>query len=125
MTIDEIHVLSADYDRISEAYLALRDVGYRPVAPHDGLGSLDLTARQIHYQPILKANAIAFTKRFFQEEASLHFYIGRSKYETNRALVFTIEAARLLCRGNADRLAVRLLGMAIADVKKESSAFRT
>jgi hypothetical protein len=124
MTLEEIRILSSDRDRISEAYLAMRNAGYRP-APRDGLGSVDLSAEQIHNKPILKDLAQDYANVFLKEEASLHFHIGNSNYETNRALVFAIEAARLLCCGDADRLAVKLLGMAIDEIKKESSAYRT
>jgi hypothetical protein len=125
MTLGEIRILSTDYDRISQAYLAMRNAGYRPAAHRDGLGSVDLPAGEMTDQPTLKAHAQDYAKTFLQEEASLHFHIGYSNYETNRALVFAIEAARLLCCGDADRLAVKLLGMAIDEIKKESPAYRT
>jgi len=117
MTLEEIRILSTDYDRISEAYLAMRNAGHLPAS--------DLLAEQTHDQPTLKAHARNYARMFLQEQASLHFQVGHSNYETNRALAFAIEAARLLCRGDADRLAVKLLSMAIDEIKKESSAYRT
>jgi hypothetical protein len=123
MTIEEIRILSTDHDRIVQAYLAMANAGYRPAAPDEGLGSVDLNADEIHDQDTLRTEAKEYAKRFLQEEASLQFYIGCSNYETNRALVYVIEAARLFCCSDADTLAVKLLGMAIDEAKKESSAF--
>jgi hypothetical protein len=103
-------------ERIVEAYLAMAKAGYRPIVRDD------LNAEELKSKRILNDEAKRYTARFLQEEDSFDFHIGCSSFETNRALVFTIEAARLLCSG-ADTLAVKLLGMATDEVKKESSAF--
>jgi hypothetical protein len=79
-----------------------------------------------------------YAARFIQEEDSLqfhigvsnwktnralvYFHIGVSNWKTNRALVYTIEAARALCRGEEDERALRLLEMAIDEVKTETEA---
>ena len=104
-------------ERIVEAYLAMAKAGYRPVVRDD------LNAEELKNKRILNDEAKRYTARFLKEEDSFDFHIGCSSFETNRALVFTIEAARLLCSG-ADTLAAKLLGMATDEVKKESSAFR-
>ena len=103
-------------ERIVEAYLAMAKAGYRPVVRDD------LNAEELKNKRILNDEAKRYSARFLKEEDSFDFHIGCSSFETNRALVFTIEAARLLCSG-ADKLAVKLLGMAADEIKKESSAF--
>ena len=73
--------------RIQEAYIRMATgAKYRPEGSSDGVGNVDLTAEAGRY-----------AARFIQEENGLKFFIGCSNWSTNRALVYTIEAARVLC----------------------------
>ena len=62
-----------------------------------------------------------YALRFNREEDSNSFWIGCSNYETNRAFVLCIEAARLLVSNNDiddDLLAVKLLKLAIKEIEQ-------
>ena len=107
-----------EHDRIAEAYVRMaREVKYRPYAPGDGMGTIELTDEELRDPLRLQHEAHRYAVAFIREEDSLQFFIGCSNFETNRALVYTIEAARLLCCGMADKPALKLLQMAIAEVK--------
>jgi len=68
----------------------------------------------------LRDEAISCAKQFVAEEQTTEFHIGVSDYTTNRALVYTIEAARLLCGGllGVDH-ALKLLEMAVQEVRTQ------
>jgi hypothetical protein len=109
-------------ERISQAYLRMaREARYRPAAPGDGFGNIHLSAEDLNDRHILATEAREYADQFIREEDRRQFFIGCSKWSTNRALVFTIEAARNLCSGGiAAELALRLLRMAIDEVTNET-----
>jgi hypothetical protein len=108
-------------DRICQAYVRMtRKALYRPAAPGDGLGSVHLSADELKDPHVLDVEARKYAAQFIKEEDGLQFFIGCSNYRTNRALVYTIEAARFLCCGMADDLALRLLRMATEEVKYQT-----
>ena len=111
----------SEYARIIEAYKTMAaEARYRPAAPGDGCGSVYLTPEQEGDPSLLESEAATYAKRFLAMENTLSFRIGVSNYETNRALVYTIEAARALCAGIADDLAEDLLEMALAELRRET-----
>jgi hypothetical protein len=102
--------------RVYEAYLAMADrARYRPAAPSDGWGNIQLTKKQIYDRRRLTKEAVAYANRFIVEEDGGAFNIGVSNFRTNRALVYVIEAARCLC-GGADDVAATLLKMASDEI---------
>jgi hypothetical protein len=104
--------MASEGERICEAYLTMaKEVPYRPQAPSDGFGNIQLSNKELDDPERLVKEAVAYAKRFIGEENELAFCIGVSNYQTNRALVYVIEAARCLC-GGADDVAVTLLKMA-------------
>jgi hypothetical protein len=108
----------SEAERICQAYVRMaHEARYRPAAPSDGWGSIQLSAEELNDPHILDAEAREYAERFIREENRRQFYIGCSKWSTNRALVFTIEAARALCEC-ADEHALRLLRMATDEVTK-------
>ena len=109
-----------EYDRICEAYLTMAEYAlYRPAAPSDGMGNIQLTTAQLAEPERLANEAHDYAVNFIAEENSCTYEIGISDYSTNRALVYTIEAARQLCTGVLGRkVALKLLEMALADVKQ-------
>jgi hypothetical protein len=115
---------NAEFDRIREAYLAIaKRVRYRPQAPSDGFGNIQLTEKEILDQARLESEASEYAKRFLEEEDRRTFHIGVSNFATNRAFVYTIEAAKLLCGTTASLPLVRkLLEMALDDVKQTDRA---
>jgi len=103
--------------RIVEAYLKMAQVAhYRPAAPGDGMGSVDLTEEEIADTPRLAKEAADYAESFLKQEDS-HFTIGVSDGSTNRALVYAIEAARALCSPDPD-LALSLFKMAVEETKE-------
>lgn len=105
-------------ERYAEAYLRMaKEARYRPKAPGDGCGNVSLTAQQAADRERLDREAWAYAEEFDREENDLSFIIGCSDFETNRAFIFTIEAARVLA-GGEKQLALKLLAMAIDDIKQ-------
>jgi len=103
--------------RFQEAYLNMaKKLSYRPEYMGDDSDYDDeLEAR------LIKESLIC-AKRFYDDEEKGTFDIGCSDFDTNRALVYTIEAARCICCGIAgDRMAIKLLKMAIQDIEAAKS----
>jgi hypothetical protein len=101
-------------DRIREAYIEMaRQANYRPEAAVGSSAGSDV-----------RDEAVSYAKRFISEEQTTEFHIGVSDYTTNRALVYTIEAARLLCGGmlGVDH-ALKLLEMAVAEVRAQRNNY--
>jgi hypothetical protein len=97
-------------ERIREAYIEMAtQAGYRPQAAGGSSAESDL-----------RNEAASYAKRFIDEEQTTNFHVGVSDYTTNRAFVYTIEAARLLCCGalGVDH-ALKLLEMAVMEVRMQ------
>jgi hypothetical protein len=109
-----------EYTRIKEAYLQMvSEAKYRPGAPSDGFGNIQLTEEELKDAGRLDAEAHKYAVNFIAEENGLKFHIGISNYDTNRAFVHSIEAARNLCDGKwGAEVALRLLKMAVRDVEQ-------
>jgi hypothetical protein len=111
--------------RYADAYLQMaNEARYRPSAPGDGCGHIDLTRKQLADRERLHDEAVGYAMAFSTEEDTRKFNIGCSNYTTNRAFIFTIEAARVLAGSwnvLGDELAVRLLEMAIDEIKCSKS----
>jgi hypothetical protein len=106
-----------EHSRIREAYLKMAELArYRPCAPGDGCGGTYLSEEELADPDRLEEEASEYATRFIEEEDRVSFRIGVSNSRTNRALVFTIEAGRLLCGGDDDR-ALKLLRLAIHDIE--------
>jgi hypothetical protein len=113
-----------EHSRICEAYLEMaKKLNYRPAAPGDGMGGVSLTQEQAADQKRLLAEGALYAQRFITEEDTRKFWIGVSHWPHNRALVYTIQAARTLCSGNYNgwewEVAAGLLEMAREEVLAE------
>lgn len=105
------------YKRLREAYLMMAQrARYRPAAPSDGCGHIELSRAEVGDLQRLAREAGAYAQQFRKEEDQLKFWIGCSNFKTNRAFVWTIEAARCLA-GGGDETAIVLLEMALAELK--------
>jgi hypothetical protein len=104
--------------RFCEAYVAMaRKARYRPAAPGDGWGSVYLTRKQLADPEVLKQEAMNYALAFEKEDNARDFHLGCSNWSTNRALVWTVEAARQMCGGcDGNATALRLLKMAAKEV---------
>jgi hypothetical protein len=107
--------------RFAQAYLMMAQARYRPAAPSDGFGNIQLTIEEFNDEARLYWEAIRYAAAFNREEDGHEgFHIGCSNWSTNRAFVLSIEAARLLASGDADDYAVRLLRLAIKEIADAS-----
>jgi hypothetical protein len=104
--------------RFAQTYLMMAHAKYRPQAPSDGCGNIQLTSEEYNDEARLYREAVQYAAAFNREEdGDRAFHIGCSNWETNRAFVLSIEAARLLASGSdGDDYAVRLLELAIKEI---------
>ena len=105
--------------RFAQAYLKMAiEAHYRPAAPGDGMGGIYLSEDELEDRDLLLKEAVEYAERFGAEDKSNIFRIGCSNYSTNRAFVYSIEAARLLAGGSdSEEFALRMLQMAVKDIK--------
>ena len=110
--LDEQTIQTAQ-GQIFLAYLQMAGINYRAQAPdpEEQVAWLPRTSRE------LKEEAWAYADKFIQEENTRNFRIGKFAPSNYRALVYTIEAARLLC-GPTDYKAVELLKMACEQAER-------
>ena len=108
------------FDSFRQAYLLMAPF-YRPAAPGDGMGHVSLTPAERRDRNLLERESAEYAARFIAEEDTCKFVIGCSDHRTNRAFMWTIEAARLLAGGNGgNRPAVKLLKMALKEAQAAS-----
>lgn len=102
--------------RFADAYRQMAAIGYRPGAPSDGCGHITVPLDELD----LDAEAARYARRFIVEEDTRTFWLGVTHYASNRAFVWTVEAARLMCGGAIDHphLVPELLRMAIAEYEQ-------
>ena len=121
------------FDRYREVYLAMvKHAGYRPAAPGDGMGSIDLTKEQLLDAAVLEAEARRYAADFVNQDDEMSYPIGCPHFSFNKAFCLAIEAARILCAGpitipGFDNVAAArtLLTMAIEEIdtaQKEDGA---
>jgi hypothetical protein len=105
-------------ERFREAYFKMAELAhYRPQAPDDGWGNIQLTAAELADAKRLAHEATEYAIRFLLEENKCEFHLGCSDFSTNKAFCWTIEAARQLAIGSTgNRVALTLLWMAAAEV---------
>ena len=105
--------------RFAEAYLIMaKDAKYRPEAPSDGFGNIQLSPDELKDPDRLRDEAAAYALKFKKEDDATIFRIGCSNFSTNRPFVFAIETARLLASGNGgNSTALRLLKMAVKEIE--------
>lgn len=106
-------------DRIRGAYLEMAEKArFRPQAPSDGFGNVQLTDGERADKERLAKEASAYVERFIEQEKTLNFRIGTGDFTNARALVYAIEGARALCGGALGiDLAINLLEMATAEAR--------
>lgn len=101
--------------QIENAYVRMADEArYRPQAPSDGFGNITVPLEDLD----LEDEARRYAERWWREEDEGDFVIGLANYSTRPAMIFALEAARCTCSGTADDVALRLLRMAVAELRK-------
>src|SRR5262249_39766339 len=123
MTAGTWRTYMTKHDHFRQAYLLMaKQARYRPQAPGDGFGNVSLSKEEAADPERLEQEATAYARGFDAEEDKLSFWIGCSDFNTNRAFVWTIEAARVLAGGiDGNPIAITLLQMALADVRRALS----
>lgn len=92
-----------------------REAKYRPAAPGDGLGNITVPVAELD----LKQEAEAYAEAWGREEQSMDFFLGCPSFGDRPALVFIVEAARLL-NGVERKGAAHLLRMALAELEGDA-----
>ena len=107
------------FNRFVEAYeMMAREGRYRPAAPGDGVGGISLAATELADPERLHREAQKYAQDFYAADNKMEHHTGCSNFSTNRAFVFVIEAARLLCSGSdGNPYALKLLEMATREIK--------
>jgi hypothetical protein len=95
-------------EQIENAYRRMaEEAKYRPAAPSDGFGNIEGAEEDLD----LDAEADSYVGRWWREEDRGIYNVGVPDAGDREALIFTIEAARLLC--GTDRVhSAKLLRMA-------------
>lgn len=108
-----------NYPRLTHAYKMMAEKAkYRPGAPSDGLGNIELDSAEIGDRYRFAVEAEEYAERFLRQEDTGKFIIGVSNGSSLIALVYAIEAARLLCAGaDAEDTAIKLLELALDEMK--------
>ena len=82
---------------VASAALAYRrmaeEVRYRPAAPSDGFGNITVDLAELD----LDEEARTYARDFLDAENTSTFFIGCSNFDTQHAMIFALEACRLLC----------------------------
>jgi hypothetical protein len=110
----------ARLQRFADAYAAMaREAKYRPQAPSDGFGNIQLSLEQVKDPARLHRESVQYAVQFLAEEDRDSFWIGCSDFRTNKAFMWTIEAARQLASGSSgNETAIKLLEMAAREVRR-------
>lgn len=113
-------------DRIRSAYFEMATKArYRPQAPGDGMGNVNLTEGESEDPVRLKQEADEYVKRFIAQERTLNFRIGVGDWTNARALVYSLEAAKALCGGALGvDVAIDLLELATAEARKAKTDWK-
>jgi hypothetical protein len=102
--------------QIAAAYRRMAlEARYRPAAPSDGFGHITVPLRDLD----LDAEAEAYAEHWWTEEDGLSFWIGCANFPTRPAMIFAVEAARLLAAGTVGTpYARRLLRLALKTLER-------
>jgi len=103
-------------EQIADAYkLMAIEARYRPAAPSDVFGNITAPLESLD----LDAEAQKYAAQWWREENVGEYFAGSPDMRMRSALIYIIEAARVLCgkRGGADPLPARLLRLAQTELE--------
>jgi len=103
-------------EQIEDAYRTMAaEARYRPAAPSDGFGNIGVPDDELD----LAAEARGYATRWWAEEDDGRFYIGSADFTTRKAMIYAVEAARLMAAGRgSERHVEKLLSLASDDIKR-------
>jgi len=104
---------------VRQAYLEMAPF-YRPEAPNDGWGRIELTAEEMRDLDRLDQEARDYALAFVCQDETARFRIsGRPHHPINPVAIWALEAAYLLCAGEAgNATAVKLLRLALKEIER-------
>ena len=107
--------------RVCEIYRGMAvQARYRPAAPSDGLGGIELTPAQLCDPERLQQEAEDYAREFVKADERQSFDIGCSNFSTLAAFVCALEALRRLA--SADNAgAAQLLGIALRSLPNQDA----
>lgn len=107
------------FNRYKEAYLEMaKRARYRPGAPSDGMGNIDMTDAEFRDPVILDREAAKYALGFLKQDDDMEYPLGCPHGPFNKAFFYAIETAQLLCGGvGAEEHALELLKMAIEELE--------
>ena len=102
-------------EQIENAYRTMAtEAKYRPTAPSDGFGHIVVPDDELD----LDAEARDYALRWWSEEDDGRFDIGSADFTTRKAMIFAVEAARLMAGGASnERHAAKLLRLALEEIE--------
>ena len=107
--------------RFAEAYqIMTKKVKYRPEAPSDGVGNIELNEDEINDDGILIEEALRYASKLKQEDDEAKFTLyGCTNWEYNRLFVYLLNASQLCCSNSEALLFIkRLLSAALDETAK-------
>jgi hypothetical protein len=112
----ELRVFPGQIEQIARAYRRMATEGrYRPKAPSDGFGNITVPAEELD----LAFESEGYAIDWAIEEGTESYHIGVPCMSTREAMVYTVEAARLLAGGQLFLgEAVRLLELAVSSIEE-------
>src|SRR5262245_5770717 len=104
---------------IRQAYLEMAPF-YRPEAPNDGFGHIELTAEELRDLDRLDQEARDYALAFVcQDETARFRLLGPLRHPINPVAIWALEAAYLLCAGEESNLtAAKLLRLALKQIER-------
>jgi hypothetical protein len=107
------------HQQYKDAYLAMaQKAGYRPAAPSDGLGYLQLSPSEASDPVRLDKEAEDFAADFIRADTARRTVIDGCANEPLKAFFYAVQAAQLMCGGTANRPPIKaLLKMALKEIE--------
>ena len=104
---------------VRQAYLGMASF-YRPEAPNDGWGRIELSVEEMRDLDRLDREARDYALAFVCQDETARFRIsGRPHRPINPVAVWALEAAYLLCAGEAgNATAAKLLRLALKEIER-------
>ena len=104
---------------VRQAYLEMASF-YRPEAPNDGWGRIELSAEDMRDLDRLDQEARDYALAFVCQDETARFRIsGRPHHPINPAAIWALEATYLLCAGEeGNATAVKLLRLALKQIER-------
>ncbi|MGB2590954.1 MAG: hypothetical protein WAJ96_09915 [Candidatus Acidiferrum sp.] len=100
--------------QVADAYRTLARLHYRPAAPSDGCGNIAVPEENLN----LEREAREYAEHWCDEQSTGKYRLGVPHYSLRPAMIYAVEAARLMCGAPKQRQLIKgLLREAIRAVE--------